>query len=906
MIPIKLELKNFLSYGSEIQVVDFKDHSLICLSGRNGNGKSALLDAMTWVIWGQARKVSGTIKPDDGLLRLGQTRMMVSLEFHFSGTIYRVRREYAKTYGKPFMALDFDIYDTTKEKFFTLTEKTIKSTQTKIEKLIGLDYLTFTNTAYLRQGQADEFSKKTPKERKQILSNILNLSRYDELQSLSLQRSRNLTDEKRLSLKLQESDQKEIDKEKDLKILLKDEKEKITAIKKNISNVEKEKKTINDELSLFLKGKDKFLFYSKELSDIINRYSERLGQFNKLRYAWKKDHSSLLKIDSVKNLDANRKALELKEKSFVLIQKNKLNLQQELLKTQEKYQLLFTNKKQLKDQKLSNLRIHVQKKEIEVTQSLNLQKNKKLDIENLLEQQKKIDDKVVKLKTVLNEANKHYSFFEKQRSIFDKRRSFYQVLIQRGNWLKTSLSDLQDKIETIKNQESPSCPLCEQVLTLKRKSFLSNKFYNDFQVLQYRLLRPTNLIKRLKDILLEQHNLIREMEKKDIFYKEQKAKLNEIEKSQKELSLKIKIENKLLLDLNKQQRALEKDFILEKKQLDEAEKQVAKSLTEDEFLKPLFEKIQNYKQEYDKLKYDEIEHVKLQNTILDLDNKIKFISTFEAKKNAQEKMRLEMSALFIQLKELKKQKINIEKKIKELNFIKNLEAELTEKTLKLNDQYKKELLLKDQKLQQIARFEYELKKIADFKMKFKTREKEVNVLNDQISEYQILSQAFSKNGIQALLIEQSIPQIEEEANNILSKLTNNQSQIFIESLRDLKGGGVRETLDIKISDAVGIRPYEMFSGGEAFRVDFALRIAISKLLARRAGVALQTLIIDEGFGSQDEDGLSLLMDAIYAIKADFSKVIVVSHLESFKENFPVHFVVQKTASGSFVSVHERG
>ena len=107
-----------------------------------------------------------------------------------------------------------------------------------------------------------------------------------------------------------------------------------------------------------------------------------------------------------------------------------------------------------------------------------------------------------------------------------------------------------------------------------------------------------------------------------------------------------------------------------------------------------------------------------------------------------------------------------------------------------------------------------------------------------------------------LLIEDAIPEIEQEANHLLAKLTNNQAQIFIESLRDLKKGGTKETLDIKISDAGGIRPYELFSGGEAFRIDFALRIAISKLLARRAGTALQTLIIDEGFGSQDEEGLA--------------------------------------------------
>lgn len=68
----------------------------------------------------------------------------------------------------------------------------------------------------------------------------------------------------------------------------------------------------------------------------------------------------------------------------------------------------------------------------------------------------------------------------------------------------------------------------------------------------------------------------------------------------------------------------------------------------------------------------------------------------------------------------------------------------------------------------------------------------------------------SKDGIQALLIEEAIPELEAEANSLLSKLTNNSAHIFIESLKDLKNGGTKETLDIKIADHIGIRPYELF------------------------------------------------------------------------------------------------
>jgi len=184
--------------------------------------------------------------------------------------------------------------------------------------------------------------------------------------------------------------------------------------------------------------------------------------------------------------------------------------------------------------------------------------------------------------------------------------------------------------------------------------------------------------------------------------------------------------------------------------------------------------------------------------------------------------------------------------------------------------------------------------------------KELATINDDIEDYQHIARAFGKDGIQGLLIEHIMPELESEANDILSRLTNNQAHLKLESQRELKSGSLKETLEIKISDAMGIRPYELFSGGEAFRIDFALRLAISKLLARRAGTSLQTLIIDEGFGSQDEEGLTHIMEALYTIQNEFAKIIIVSHLPTMKDQFPVHFAVHKGPKGSSVQVIEQG
>ena len=113
--------------------------------------------------------------------------------------------------------------------------------------------------------------------------------------------------------------------------------------------------------------------------------------------------------------------------------------------------------------------------------------------------------------------------------------------------------------------------------------------------------------------------------------------------------------------------------------------------------------------------------------------------------------------------------------------------------------------------------------------------------------YRDLAEAFGKKGIQALLIETALPEIEIEANRLLGRMTDNRMHVKIETQRETKKGDTIETLDINISDELGTRNYEMFSGGEAFRINFAIRIALSKLLARRGGAPLPTLIIDEGF-----------------------------------------------------------
>ena len=91
MIPLKLRIKNFLSYADNVPELDFEPFKMLLFSGNNGHGKSALLDSITWALWGQSRT-----RTQDELIHQGLTDMMVELEFAARSQTYKVSRRRQK------------------------------------------------------------------------------------------------------------------------------------------------------------------------------------------------------------------------------------------------------------------------------------------------------------------------------------------------------------------------------------------------------------------------------------------------------------------------------------------------------------------------------------------------------------------------------------------------------------------------------------------------------------------------------------------------------------------------------------------------------------------------------------------------------------------------------------------
>src|SRR4051812_9737554 len=158
MIPLRLHLRNFMCYTDIHEPLQFDGIHVACLSGDNGHGKSALLDAITWALWGEARTRSA-----DELIHTGQTDMEVEFEFELSGSRYRVLRKRSRT-GRGQTTLDLHALHDGGVR--SLTGTSLRDTQARIVELVGMSYETFVNSSFLLQGRADAFTIKAPGERK--------------------------------------------------------------------------------------------------------------------------------------------------------------------------------------------------------------------------------------------------------------------------------------------------------------------------------------------------------------------------------------------------------------------------------------------------------------------------------------------------------------------------------------------------------------------------------------------------------------------------------------------------------------------------------------------------------------------------------------------------------------------
>jgi exonuclease SbcC len=175
-----MTVKNFKSYGPEPQILDLTKVDAVAIGGQNGAGKSSLIEALTFALFGKATATEIRELGDDALINDRASEAYVSVTFEKNGNQYTVERTVRRRgAGKARLTsqiLPNPIAD-------------VKDVNAKVESLLGMDYDTFVSSTIVRQDEMDRLTAKRPAERKETLARIFGLQAYETMREKAHEKS---------------------------------------------------------------------------------------------------------------------------------------------------------------------------------------------------------------------------------------------------------------------------------------------------------------------------------------------------------------------------------------------------------------------------------------------------------------------------------------------------------------------------------------------------------------------------------------------------------------------------------------------------------------------------------------------------------------------------------------------
>lgn len=870
MIPLYLSLSGFLSYRERAEI-DFTAFDLACIAGSNGAGKSSLLDGITWALFGQARK------RDDSLINAHSRAAEVCLIFAYEGNVYRVLR--SKPREKP-AVLEFHILQdqggmtdgdgdwsshvwlSSAAGWKPLTERTMRDTDARIQATLRLDYDTFVNASFFLQGKADQFTQQPPGNRKRILASILGLEIWERYRQQAADRRRGIELEiNALDGRLHEITA-ELEEEGARRKRLKDLEGELEILSQARANQEaalveirRAAATLEEQGRLVAVLARQLEEGEQRLNQLVNRHAER-----------EEEHRAVAsRLERTAEIEAAYTSwLEVRTR----------------LEQWEEIAARFREHEKRRQGPLDE--INAARARLE--QELQMLAARQAEIENLKSEARQVEAELVAAEGLAKDAEHRLA----RRARLDEE---LRLALERqaeakaeNPRLKAEMDELKHRIDQLQEVEGAICPLCGQPLNPADRQAL-------IEALNAKGKEMGDRFRANKALLELEDGQVRELQ----------AQIADLARSEEELRTQqasIARYASRLDSLRSQCREWEASLA---PRLAEIQAELESGI----YAAEARSRLAQIDAELLEIGYDAAAHDSDRSLEAEIRSSAEEMRLLEKARAALEPLAREIADLHGQIEALR---VEVERQREEYTgAVASLAAaqaeapDLDAAERQLLDLKESENRLRDE----VGASRQKVLVLEDLKMRRQALGLEREALANRVAQFKQLERAFGKDGVPALLIEQALPQIEARANEILDRLSNGGMSVrFVTqaAYKDKRRNELRETLDILISDSAGTRDYELFSGGEAFRVNFAIRLALAEVLAQRAGARLQTLVIDEGFGSQDAEGRQRLIEAINLVRLDFSKILVITHIDELKDAFPNRIEVEKTARGSLVRV----
>ncbi|WP_206458669.1 metallophosphoesterase [Anaerovorax sp. IOR16] len=862
--PVEISVRNYRNYEEEI--FNFNDITFCTINGKNGAGKSSLfMDAILDCLYEEPREgeLTGWIRADEKA-RSGS----IAFTFKIGEKTFRVTRTRAKS-GKATLNLSEWVND----EWVNRSAERIKDTQEEIINILGMDSLTFRSCALIMQDQYGLFLQADKESRVSILSNILGLGMYSDMQELA-------------------------------KTALAETNREIAFNNAEITKLG-EKITGADDIELQICESNMEL---KANQSKYNELSSEKGKQTLSLSMLQKAHERAIQIKVDVNTLEAKKTSTVSQRSIqanIVEEANKLlSLEDEILQGVEKHKELLEQEKHFiagknsYDSKISEL--------ANVSSSINATVSK---ITSLEMQSDSIYSKISEMEEKLKRENELKQAFDS----WSLKKSELETANQTYELYKTLANDeMNIERELITQKSFYSQHYNEKAIQVKqlksKMELLHNAQCIDIEKATCRFLADAIEAKKQYEPLMEECKIWKTAEL---------AKLSKLEE-------KHNLAKKKIIDLNFDTylpRKLQVEIsTLEAKAMVYQGLQAVKNQldTTREMLNTITSEITSQKAELEEMRNKE-HSLKTEVTVL---SQAAAAFSETQKKITETLVWLEKEK---QLPVAKERKVTAEQRISELSTaLAELDVEISIK----NSEYQKEMesaLGKEeveQKLSQlsslltscqveceelqrkIGSLTNQLDSIHKDKKQMQEIAQKVKKLSEKSETLDVLKQAFSSDGVPHNIIRAMLPMITATANNILGQMTGGKMGMEFRTEKVLKSNNKKEvvTLDIFIEEyGKPSLPYSSKSGGEKVKSSLSAILALAETKSTSAGIRLGMLFIDEP-PFLDGDGIQAYCDALETIRQRYSdiKIMAITHDPTMKARFPQNLDVVKTDNGSKV------
>ncbi len=890
MKPIKLTMSAFGPYASTVEVdfTKFGNSGLFLVAGDTGAGKTTIFDGICFALYGK----DSADKRDGKSLRSKyaseNTLTSVELEFEDKGktyTIYRQPPQPRANGGKSELA---------REDHLTLPNGKVingfTEVKKKIKEIIGLDEDQFRQIAMIAQGDFQKLIKADTKNRREIFRTIFKTDLYESFKT-------NLTE------RYKELEKDIVEQNVRLDQLLK--RVKVDGV--NEANV------IDNLDKLIQKGKEQLKLAQEELKKVEKQLNEQTTQLAKLEtLKGKKESSAELKAKleklTVSYNEIKKKNDELSSQVDLYEQKKKevTLLGSKLEQYDQLDKIIFSkkdndNKLKVISQNILNYTSLIKKDE----EAINKYKEElaKLELveDKIIALNKEISDKsnrigeldkLVKIKYQLDQSEKDLTVKQQQ---FQSDQANWQKLNERYESLNQQFLNEQAGILAIDLREGMACPVCgslkhpklakvhitdlseDNVKKLKKEVDKANVKRNQSSV---EAGETKGAVDNLKQQCLNQQQALNLTDISLISDILKKAK-DELSKTKAELtkaSGEKKQKDKLLSDVDK----------------------MTKDLTDN---KEKLSKLQN-------------ERIQIETNSTSLDQQYQTISVSLKYKNKKEATEV-LNSLNKEVASYQSQKEEVNKKLTAASEEKqSCETQirlLDEETKnydetsynKLFELKKETSALKDELSQKYSMITVELKDHESILKDIIVIATEKKKLDERFAILNPLKQTVDGNldGSERLSLEAYVQahyfdRIIQRANVHFNKMSSGQYDL--ERKNESKDKRSQSGLELWVIDHYNgtRRDVSTLSGGESFEASLSLALGLSEeIQASAGGIRMESMFIDEGFGSLDKEVLKKAIDVLNSLSDDNKLIGIISHVEQLKDNIDKQILVTKTKSG---------